>query len=314
MPLHPQIAAILDATAQLPKPYRVGAAAARRGFREQCRLLPPAPQPMAEVRELELAGAGFAAPLAARFYRPTPDDRAPAILFFHGGGFVLGDLDTHDASCRRLAAASGCAVLAVDYRLAPEHPFPAAPDDCIAALRWLRTHAQGIGADAARVALAGDSAGGALAAATALRNRDEGGAPLRAQALIYPTLDHYGGGSPSYEAFGSGYGLTLASMVWFWDRYLPDASAGVPAYAAPLRAPSHRGLPPTLVITAEYDVLRDEGERYARALEAAGVECRASRYDGMNHGFAGLAGLLPEADRAIAEAAEWLQRRLRPPG
>jgi len=306
MPLHPQLAAIVQAAAHLPKPYQVPIAIARAGFRRRIDLLPKAHETLGSVHDFSVLGTSVEIPV--RWYSP-PQEALGLLIFFHGGGFVIGDLDTHDGFCRRLCARLSCAVLSVDYRLAPEHPYPAAPEDCWTVVRWAAANVSWLSSGAPGLLLAGDSAGGALAAATAMRCRDEGIA-IRAQALIYPTLDHYSREYGSYAEMGGGYGLTRDSMRWFWDQYLPNASSSIDAYAAPMRAQKLAGLPPTLVITAEYDVLRDEGEAYAQALSAAGVAARASRYPGMNHGFAALSGIIDDADRAIAEICAWLRARL----
>jgi acetyl esterase len=310
MPLHPKIEAILKATAHLPRPSSLPVEVARRGFRERTALLPPAREALDGVENLRLQVAGEKYSVGARLFRPLAAGPLPLVLYFHGGGFVLGDLDTHDGICRRLCARSGCGILSVDYRLAPEHPFPAAVEDCWLAVRWVAAQAHELGFDGVRLGLAGDSAGGTLAAATALRCRDQGGPTVCALALIYPTLEHYSANMPSYAEMASGYGLTRESMTWYWDNYLPEPQQRFDPYAVPMRAASQAGLPPTLVVTAEYDVLRDEGERYAALLVAAGVESRASRYAGMNHGFAGLAGWIEDADRALDEASRWLATHL----
>lgn len=305
MPLHPKIAAILKATAHLPRPPDVPVNQARQNFRERVALLPPATETLDAVEDRLIDGR-----LRVRLYRPRADAPLPLLMFFHGGGFVLGDLDTHDGLCRRLSARAGCVVLAVDYRLAPEHPFPAGLDDCWLATCWAAKNAAEFGADAGCIALAGDSAGGTLAAATAIQCRDLGGPALRAQVLLYPALTHYSAAFPSWDELASGFGLTRDSMVWYWDQYLGAPRMPLPAGAVPLQSTKHADLPPTLVITAEFDLLRDEGERYASLLAASGVAACATRYERMNHGFAALSGVVEEADSAIAEACAWLRTHL----
>jgi acetyl esterase len=228
------------------------------------------------------------------------------LVFFHGSGFVLCSLDTHDGMCRNLCAGSAAVVASVDYRLAPEHKFPAGIEDCLYATRWAAAHAPELGTDARRVAVAGDSAGGNMAAVTALRLRDEGGPALCGQLLLYPVTDYHTPGTPSYRENAEGYGLTRDTMKWFWDHYLSDPAEGAHPHASPLRALGSSGLPPALIITAEYDPLRDEGELYAEKLRAGGVPTSLSRYDGVNHGFMFWVGVVDKADAAMSEACDWL--------
>jgi acetyl esterase len=214
---------------------------------------------------------------------------------------VIGSLDTHDSLARGLANTGGCVVVSVDYRLAPEHKFPCAAEDAYAATRWAAEHAAEVGGDGSRLAVAGDSAGGNLAAAVALMARDRGGPALALQILIYPVTDR-DFDTPSYLNKGEGYGLTRSGMQWFWNHYLSGDDDLANPYAAPLRAPDLAGLPPALVITAEYDCLKDEGDAYAERLREAGVPTRHSSYDGMIHGFMTLTTLFPQGVRAIEEA------------
>ena len=227
----------------------------------------------------------------------TPRATLPTIVFFHGGGFVLGDLDTHDNQCRALCREAEAVVLSVDYRLAPEHPFPAAPEDCFAATRWAAEHVDELGGDAGRIAVAGDSAGGNLAAVTALMARDAGGPALAAQLLIYPGTD-FVGGYPSETENAEGFFLTRADMEWFREQYVAGADPTDPRLS-PVHAPDLAGLPPAVVVTAEFDPLRDQGDAYARALEEAGVHVIKRSYGGLIHGFFDLGALSP----ACAEAA-----------
>lgn len=308
MTLDPTIAQLLKITAALPRLSEIPLAAARKGFLARIAQLPPAAEVLDEVRDLDLALEHPARRLALRLYRPqTPvKETPPLLLYLHGGGFVLGDLDSHDGLCRRLCARSGYAVLAVDYRLAPEHPWPAAHEDAWAALRWAHTHAGELGASSKRgIVVAGDSAGGALAAGLALRSRDENG-PVSAQVLLYPMLDHPDAGHASYRELAEGYGLTRDAMDFFITRYFARAQDDEAPYALPLRAVNHADLASALVITAEYDVLRDEGEAYAQALTAAGVPAQLSRYPGMNHGFMSLSGIVRGADDALLQVSQWL--------
>ena len=309
MPLHPRIAALLEATAHLPRPPAVSVEVARRTMRERTRLLPAATEALHSVTDLELPGPAGA--LRARLYRPLGKSPHPLLVFFHGGGFVIGDLDTHDTLCRRLCAGTPCVVLAVDYRLAPEHPYPAAAEDCWAATVWAARNATSLGSDRSCLSVGGDSAGGTLAVATALHCRDQGGPALRAQVLLYPALAHYTQVSASYAEMAKGYGLTREAMIWFWDHYLPRAADRLDPYAVPA-AGTCIGLPPSLILSAEYDVLRDEAEDYATRLDSAGVPVRMRRCIGMNHGFAALGGWLDEADQALQEVSDWLRFRSSP--
>jgi acetyl esterase len=279
--------------------------------------VPPHPDRVAEARRSmvdaiadEVAPVAFPGPIhdvdaggvPGRLYRPLGGEDPPTVLFAHGGGWVLGDLETHDGVCRQLAALSGRAVLSVDYRRAPEHPGPAASDDLDTAARWLRSGgAVRYGVRGDQLAVCGDSAGGHLAAVAARRGRD-GGTPYACQALICPVLDPAMNYDPELER----YGLSGAEMRFFWDAYAPADRRGHEDFAPLLGDPS--GLPPTLVITAEYDVLRDEGEAYAARLAAAGVSAVAVRYQGMNHGFFRKTALIDAAGAALAQAAVALRQ------
>jgi acetyl esterase len=246
--------------------------------------------------------------MALRIYTPLSEGPFPLLVFFHGSGFVLCSLNTHDGMCRNLCAGADCVVVSVDYRLAPEHKFPAALDDCVFATKWAVEQAAELNADTDRIVIAGDSAGGNLAAAVALRLRDEGGPPRRGQLLIYPVADYHTPGTRSYEENADDYGLTRQTMEWFWAHYLNDANEAANPYAAPLKAPNLHGLPSAFVMTAQYDPLRDEGEAYAERLRAAGVPTKLSRWDGMNHGFLFWVGLIDKAGEAVAEACAWLRQ------
>jgi acetyl esterase len=238
--------------------------------------------------------------LRIRIYRPTSAAVLPVVVFFHGGGWVMGSIESHDVYCRQLARASGWAVVSVDYRLAPEHKFPAGLEDAFAATRWVAEHAGEIGVDERRIAVAGDSAGGNLAAAVALLARDQGGPPLTFQLLMYPVLDYYFD-TPSYRENATGYHLTCAAMIWAWEHYLDRPEDGQLPYASPLRAEDLSGLPAALIMTAEYDPLRDEGEAYAQRLDAAGVPVTLKRYDGLIHGFARRTNALARARDAMQD-------------
>jgi acetyl esterase len=220
-------------------------------------------------------------------------------VYFHGGGWVIGDLETHDVLCRQITAAAGVSVIAVDYRLAPEHKFPAAVDDAWAATRWIAAHGAELGVDGGKLAVGGDSAGGNLAAVVALLARDAGGPPITAQVLIYPVTD-LSAETQSYTDFAEGFALTRDSMRWFRAHYLTGPRDGDDWRASPLRARSHAGLPPALIVTAGFDPLRDEGAAYAMRLRDAGVMVDYVCFGGMIHGFAGMGKVLSSALRAVA--------------
>ena len=288
----------------MPATHTLPVAVARTQYEARVALMAP-PAEIAGTREQTIDGPGGKLPI--RLYTPHGAGPFPLLVFFHGSGFVLCSLATHDGMCRNLCAGAACIVASVDYRLAPEHKFPAGIDDCLHATRWAAAHAAELGADPACIAVAGDSAGANMAAVTALRLRDEGGPGLCGQLLLYPVTDYHTPGTPSYEENAEGYGLTRDTMKWFWAHYLSDASQGVHPHASPLRAPDLSGLPPALVITAEYDPLRDEGERYADKLRTAGVSTALTRYDGVNHGFMFWVGVVDKAGVAMNEACEWLR-------
>jgi acetyl esterase len=305
MPLDPQAKAILDAmNAAPPLDTKTLEPAVMRVFFESMKL-PSEPVVVAAVEDRRLPGPACEIPV--RIY--TPEGRAPfpVLAYFHGGGFVIGSLDSHDGVCRELCQESGCLVVSVDYRLAPEHPFPAAPEDCYAATCWLAEHGAQIGADPTRIAVGGDSAGGNLAAVVALMARERGGPSLRHQLLVYPVTDH-SFETPSYRDNAEGYMLTQDMMRWFWGHYLTDAAQGRDPLASPLRAKSLAGLPPATVITAEFDPLRDEGEAFAERLMAAGVRTQLTRYDGVFHGFFSMANVIDRGRRAVEQAARALRQ------
>jgi acetyl esterase len=285
MPVNAQIQGILDLikSRNVPPHYMLSPADARVAMLKG-RAITVGPE--VKLPRIEpLAIPGPAGTIPARLYAASAARNLPVLVYFHGGGWVIGDLDSHDDLCRRLAVESGCLVIAVDYRLAPEHKFPAAPDDAFAATRWIAANAAKLGGDAARLAVAGDSAGGNLATVVCILARDGGGPAIKFQLLIYPAVTH-DFTSPSCRAHGTGYILTLAGMQWFWNHYLRMPSDALDLRAAPIRAPSLKGLPPAHIVIAEFDVLRDEGEDYARALDLAGVPTTMVRYDGMIHAFA----------------------------
>lgn len=241
-----------------------------------------------------------------RIYTPVEQDDLPILVFYHGGAFILGGLDMYDQLCRRLAHASGAIVVSVDYRLAPEHPFPAAVDDSYAALKWVARHAKEIGGSRKHIAVGGDSAGGNLAAVTALRARDRRGPRLDFQLLIYPTVNLSAFDTQSHKDFAKGYLLDRALMDYLVELYVPGQAATTDPELSPLLAKTHRKLPPALVITAAFDPLRDEGEQYAEALREDGVDARASRYEEVIHGFL-LVDFLSQSEEAIDESGAALR-------
>jgi len=252
---------------------------------------------------------GPAGEIPIRIYTPARVLTTGVLVYFHGGGWVIGNIESVDGICRALANGAGCVVVSVEYRLAPEHRFPAAAEDVYAATRWIAANAASLGADPARVAVAGDSAGGNLSAVTALIARDRGGPALVQQVLIYPVTDA-NFETASYRDNATDYLLTKDAMLWFWNHYAPNAADRANPFAAPLRAADLSGLPPALVITAEYDPLRDEGEAYAARLRAAGVPTELTRYPGMIHGFFGMTRILDQARSAVAQVSDTLRRAL----
>jgi acetyl esterase len=240
-------------------------------------------------------------------YRPVLNETLPALVFFHGGGFVICNLDTHDRTCRNLAHAAGCVVIAVDFRLAPEHKYPAAVEDAYAATKYIAEHAAEFGIDPNRIAVGGDSAGGNLATVTALLSRDRGGPRLKFQLLIYPVTD-LEDSSPSMQEFGHDHFLTLEAMDWFTENYLPRREAAREPSASPLNATDVRGLAPAMILTAECDPLRDQAEAYARKLQSAGVPVELKRYEGMIHPFFQFGGILDTAKVALEDAGSALRR------
>ena len=299
MSLHPQVEQLLERAAKSPLPllHDVPAHVARRIYRDtRAALSPPAPE-VAEARLLIAPG-----PVALRAYRPAgtqPTDELPALVYFHGGGWVIGDLDTHDVLCRQLANGARCAVYSVDYRLAPEHPFPAAVEDCVTALQF-------VAGRHARVAVGGDSAGGNLATVVALHARDRGGPEIAFQLLIYPATDQRGQ-HPSLKRNGEGYLLTKKAMDYFQAQYLPRKEDFLDWRASPLLAKSLAGLPPAYVVTAGYDPLLDEGREYAERMAKEGVQVAYREYADMVHGFILFGGVLDTANAAAAECCEKLR-------
>lgn len=306
MPLDPQARALLDRIAALDAPplHTLPVAEARQRLDEAFAALAGLPVPVARVEDRTIPTAD--GPLPVRIYTPDAPVPLPVLVWFHAGGWTVGNVETGDALCRTLARGAGCLVVSVEYRLAPEHPFPAALHDAEGAIRWLAAHVGEWGGDGTRLAVGGESAGANLATVAAMRLRDAGDAPLVAQLLAYPVTDYHRPGTPSYTAYADGYFLTRASMEWFWANYLPDGVSPTDPHVAPLRAGDVAGLPPAVVITAEYDPLRDEGEAYAERLRAAGVPTLLRRYSGMIHCFLDMTGALDRGRTARDETAATL--------
>ncbi|MBA3248491.1 MAG: alpha/beta hydrolase [Pyrinomonadaceae bacterium] len=264
----------------------------------------PMPEPVGNIAHVLIPGKD--SEILARVFTPEGDGPFPVLVYFHGGGWVIANLDVYEPSCRALCNAAECIVVSVAYRQAPEHKFPAAVDDAYAATQWVIQNADQLGGDPNRVAVGGESAGGNLAAVSCLKARDEGGQLPVFQLLIYPVVNH-AFDTPSYRENANSKPLSAAMMPWFFKHYLENERDGDNPYVSPLRAGDLSGLPPALVITAELDVLRDEGEAYAEKLRAAGVLTKAVRYDGMVHEFFGLVGGVDKAQEALTEAAEGLK-------
>jgi len=305
--IDPEARAYLDhmASLGLPPLAEQGAVEARRLNSLRAASLAGEVEEVAHVEDRHLPGPGGS--ISFRLYSPAPDRTLPALLYIHGGGWVVGDLDTHDSVCRAIARRAECVVLALDYRLAPEDPFPAAVEDAWAGLSWLADHATDLGADAGRIAVGGDSSGGNLSAVLAQRSRDRGGLKLAAQVLIYPVTD-CDFKTDSYRDAATGYGLTRESMLWYWNQYLPDESKRVSPDASPLRAPDLSELPPALVITCKLDPLASEGAAYAEALRSAGVRVEHIIESDMIHGYIRMGGVVSRARKSWDDCARFLRR------
>ncbi len=315
--LHPQARALLDFMEQrgVPPIHTLGPLEARKMYRERRFYTQPEAPPVALVQDIQAPGPHGVIPL--RLYKPLATTLAtsaglPVLVYYHGGGFVIGDLDTHDVLCRQLANLSGCAVVAVDYRMGPENGFPCAVDDCFAATAWVREHAGALGLDAARLAVGGDSAGGNLAAVVSLMARDQAGAsalPIRFQLLIYPATD-IRRQAESHTRNGQGYMLTTDTIDYFMDHYIPDRSRYLDWRASPLLAENHAGLPPALVLTAGFDPLRDEGIAYAQKLSEAGNLAAHISFERQIHGFITMGRVIDEANAAVRLCAAELRSAL----
>jgi acetyl esterase len=306
MPLDPDAEILLEMVRAANRPAfeTIGAAEARLLFNAGRKVLAPDPMPVAETRDLAIAGPG--GPIPARLYRSAATGTLPVLVFFHGGGWVVGDIESHDTCCRHLANRAECAVVSVDYRLAPEHKFPAAVEDCFAATAWVAGNSASLGVDPGRLAVGGDSAGGNLAAVVSLLGRDHGAPRIGYQLLIYPATDaamrH-----DSIARFAEGYVLTRATMHWFYEQYLRAPEDAADWQASPLAAPDLGDLPPAFILTAGYDPLCDEGDAYAARLAASGVAVTHRRFPGQVHGFALNGKIIRAADTALDEAAAALR-------
>lgn len=306
MPLSPQLAAMLAASPAWPGARTMTVSDLRAAVRHASTMFPPLQLPLASIADRTIPSP--AGEIKVRLYTPVGEGPFPVIAYFHGGGWVVGDLDTQDMIARALAHGASSIVMSVDYRLAPEHPFPAASGDCWAATCWLAKNAAELGGDPSRIAVAGDSAGGDLAAGVALFAREAGSPKLAVQVLIYNSANYPSEETASAREFADGPLLSRDDVLYFWSLYLPDpARSQHNQIASPIRARDHRNLPPAFVATAEIDPTRDDGEAYAAKLAAAGVKVEARRYAGMVHGFVSWLGVLPEAQQAIDDACAFLK-------
>jgi acetyl esterase len=308
-PLDPQVKVLLDqmAAAKQPAFHSQSPTDARNAMRAMLNVLGPGPE-VAKVENRKIPGP--AGELPVRIYSPSGKPNG-ILVYFHGGGWVVGDLDSHDYVCRALTNDAGCTVVSVDYRLAPEHKFPAGPEDCYAATQWASKNAASLGSDADHVAVGGDSAGGNLAATIALMARDRGGPRIRHQMLIYPVTD-VAMDTPSQKEFlADGFVLSKLDMEWFWGYYLANKKDGENPYASPSRAKDLRNLPPAHIITASHDPLRDEGEAFAELLKKAGNKVKVKRYEGVVHGFVSLQAAIDQGKTANRELAEELKASLK---
>jgi acetyl esterase len=313
MALNPDAGRVIELVrlSQRPPYERLTPPEARALFLAGREVLSPEPQRVAEIRDLAAARAGGGA-VPLRLYRPLGAMSAsalPGLVFFHGGGWVIGDLETHDTMCRHLANASGCAVVSVDYRLAPEHKFPAAVEDCLLATEWVAENGAALGIDGTRLAVGGDSAGGNLATVVSLLARDRGMPPLRYQLLFYPPVD-FAGGHESHARFAEGYLLTQATMRWFSEQYLRGPEDVANWCASPLHAADLAGLPPAFVLTAGFDPLCDEGAAYARRLHEHGVAVSHRHVSDQIHGFLLMGKIVRAASSELDRAAAALRAAL----
>lgn len=308
MPLDPQVKNLLQQIQQMDLPPLMSLSpAAAREQAASLRGKPLRPHPVQRVENRMIPGPAGSLPI--RVYTPETHENTPILVYYHGGGWVLGSLDAVDYTCRLFASGAGCPVVSVDYRLAPEAKFPAAVEDAYAAVCWVAENVQEFANETPGIAVGGDSAGGNLAAAVALMARDRGYPKLTYQLLIYP-VTCYDFNTESYQLFNrEDYGLNQAEMRWFWQHYLESETDGKNSYASPLLAEDLTGLPPALIVSAEYDVLRDEAEAYAAKLQAAGVSVQLKRYEGMIHSFVGLSAVLNGGKQAITDLTTSIKNR-----
>jgi acetyl esterase len=301
--LYPDVRALLEADelAGAPAMETMSPADARQAAIDGLKATAGNAEEVGRVEDLEIPHPDR--PIPIRIYTPAAAGPFPCLVYFHGGGWVVCDLDTHDVVCRAIARRAGAVVVAVDYRLSPEYRFPAAVEDCYAATSWVAANSARLEVDPRRIAVGGDSAGGNLSTVMCLKARDEGGPALALQVLVYPVTNLAAFDTPSYREFAAGYHLTRAQMEWFRGHYLARIEEAQSPHASPLLAPDLAGLPPALVITAECDTLRDEGEAYAKRLAEAGVGVTCTRYNGMIHPFFSLGGALGSGRRAIEQVA-----------
>ena len=303
MPLDQEVQEFLMAmeAAQAPSWEEMTPDEGREVFLGMGSAFPPA-EPIADVEDRNMMG------VSVRIYRPVAIGVLPVFIYFHGGGWVIGGIETHDTLCRRIANRARCAVISVDYRLAPEHRYPAAFDDCYEVTNYVSNNGRELKIDDSRIAVGGDSAGGNLAAAVSLAARDRGGPKIDFQVLVYPAVEmDFDNGS--YAEFADGFGLTRTSMLWFFEQYFGSLDRDLPPYAIPSLAADVSGLPHTHVVTAEYDVLRDEGEAFAARLQKEGTPATVKRYDGMIHGFFHFGGLFQKGLDAVDDVAHLLRSR-----
>ena len=307
MPVHPQAQMVLDLMSDigLVIDEHTDVVAMRASIEAFASAGRDRAEAVAHVEDRDIPGPGGTIPI--RVYRPRDDTDLPVLVWFHGGGWTIGSLETHDMTCRSLANAIDCIVVSIDYRLAPEHKFPAAVDDCFAATGWVAANAAELGGDPDRIAVGGDSAGGNLAAVVSLLARDAGAPRLVFQLLVYPVTDHEFD-RPSMHENATGFFLERESMRWFYNQYLRTEHDGADWRFSPLRARDLSGVPPAFVLTAEFDPLRDQGEAYAAALEEAGVTVEARRYDGVFHGFFGMRDVLDPARDAFDDVTDALRK------